>query len=86
MAAAIQLLNKSEDIDAIYEIASIMNIDLDEDGFPFDEIEIENVDAVTVTASSIKKIEAVLQTATDLGGDCPPMDDILDIKSKLVVI
>ena len=85
VAAAFQLLNESEDLEAIYELAHIFCIDLDEDGFPPYEIDSTQMESILLGESAIHRIESILQEADDLGGDCPPLCDILDVKSKLII-
>jgi hypothetical protein len=80
-----QLLNYSEDLEAIYELASILHIELDEDGYPIYRLDVDNLESLILTELAIHRIESILQEADDLGGDCPPLCDILDMKSKLII-
>ena len=85
VAAAFQLLNYSEDLDAIYELASILGVELDDDGYPIYRLDVDNLESLILQESAIRKIEQILQESYDLGGDCPPLCDILDVKSKLII-
>lgn len=85
VAAAFQLLNESEDLEAIYDLSSVFHIELDEDGFPPYELDSTQMESIHLGESSIHRIEQILQKADDLGGDCPPLCDILDVKSKLII-
>ena len=85
IAEAFQLLNYSEDLDAIFELASILGVELDQDGYPTIKMDIDNLESILLEESKLKQIEQILQEADDLGGDCPPLCDILDMKSKLII-
>ena len=85
VTAAFQLLNYSDDIDAIHELASVFCIELDEDGYPQYELESTQMESILLAESAIHRIESILQESNDLGGNCPPLCDILDVKSKLII-